>query len=244
MNNYYGSSWEENNTRQKQVFVESGLANAFMKQVFVIMAFGLAISGLSAWFMGNKLLSGEWLHLFMGPMRYVIMFAPLAFVLVLSFGIQKMSYTTASIVFGLYSLVMGLSLAPIFLVYTQASVFKTFFVAAASFGIMAFVGAVTKTDLTKFGSILMMALFGLIIAGLVNMFLRSSMMDFVISGFGVLIFCGLTAYDTQKLIAIGATADTENEGVRKVALMGALSLYLDFINLFLYLLRFLGNRRD
>ncbi len=241
MDNYYGSSWEQ---KQQRTFIESGLANAFMKQVFIIMAFGLSISGLSAWFVGDKLLSEEWIFLFQGGMRYVIMFAPLAFVLVLSFGIQKMSYTTASIVFGLYSLVMGISLAPIFLIYTSGSIAKVFFISAGTFGSMALIGMVTKIDLTKFGSILMMALLGLIIVSLVNLFLKSPIIEFISSGIGVLIFCGLTAYDTQRLLRIGAEADTENEGVRKVALMGALSLYLDFINLFLYLLRFLGNRRD
>ena len=240
MDNYYGSSWEQ---KQERSFVESGLANAFLKQVFIIMALGLAISGLSAWVVGNKLLAEEWLFLVMGPMRWVVLLAPLAFVMVLSFGIQKMSYSVASVVFGVYALVMGISLAPIFLIYTSASLAKVFFISASTFGLMALVGMTTKIDLTKFGSILMMAVLGLIVAGIVNYFLRSPLMEMIYSGAGVLIFCGLTAYDTQRLIKIGAQGDAESEGMRKIALMGALSLYLDFVNLFLYLLRFLGNRR-
>lgn len=243
MNNYYGNSWDQDE-RQQQNFISSGLANAFMKQVFAIMAFGLGITGVTAYFLGNQLLSGEMLWLVQSPTRWIIIFSPLALVMLLSFGINKMSYTVASLVFAIYALVNGLSFSVIFLIYTQASIFKTFFVAAAMFGTMAFVGATTKTDLTKMGSYLIMGLIGLIIAGIVNIFLKSSMMDFIISGLGVLIFTGLTAYDVQKLIAVGANADTENEGVRKTAILGALTLYLDFINLFMYLLRFLGNRRD
>jgi hypothetical protein len=141
---------------------------------------------------------------------------------------------------------MGMSLSFILLVYTGSSVFKTFAVTSAMFGIMAVLGYTTKTDLTKFGSILMMALFGVIIAMVVNMFMHSSMMEYIISVLGVLIFTGLTAYDVQKLKRIGAGItglNAQDANVRKMSILGALTLYLDFINLFLFLLRFLGDRK-
>jgi len=216
------------------------------------MAIGLTITGLTAWYFGTGLdacIDGIYIDpncgfgwMVQGPMRYVIMFAPFAGLLALSFGIHKMSYSTASVVFGGYAFLMGLSLSYIFVVYSMGSIATTFFITAGTFGAMSIIGMTTKIDLTKFGSILFMALIGLIIASLVNMFMQSTMMQYIISFAGVLIFCGLTAYDTQRLIEIGAHADTEQEGVRKVALMGALSLYLDFVNLFLYLLRFFGSR--
>ena len=138
---------------------------------------------------------------------------------------------------------MGASLSFIFLMYTGASIAKTFLITASMFGVMAVVGYTTKTDLSKFGSILMMGLVGIIIASVVNMFMRSGTMDYIISFLGVLIFTGLTAYDVQKLKRIGAQMGSEGEMTRKFTIMGALTLYLDFINLFLFLLRFFGNRR-
>jgi FtsH-binding integral membrane protein len=140
---------------------------------------------------------------------------------------------------------MGMSLSFILDFYTNTSVFKTFAVTSAMFGVMAVLGYTTKTDLTKFGSILMMALFGVIIAMVVNMFMHSSTMDYIISVLGVLIFTGLTAYDVQKLKRIGAGigVEVQDANVRKMSILGALTLYLDFINLFLFLLRFLGNRK-
>ena len=151
----------------------------------------------------------------------------------------------ATIVFLAYSLLSGVTLAPIFLVYTAASIGTTFLVTAGTFGVMATYGIVTKTDLTRIGNILMMALIGLIIASVVNMFLGSSMMDLIISAVGVLIFTGLTAYDAQKIKDMSVQFQGHDADVQtKVAVIGALSLYLDFINLFLMLLRFLGDRRD
>jgi len=139
---------------------------------------------------------------------------------------------------------MGMSLSFIFLMYELGSIASTFAIAAGMFGVMALLGYTTKTDLTKFGSILIMALVGIIIASVVNLLIfRSNMMDYVISLLGVLIFTGLTAYDVQKLKRIGGTIDQSGESMRKLTIMGALTLYLDFINLFLFLLRFLGNRR-
>jgi FtsH-binding integral membrane protein len=235
-------------------FIDSGRANEFMRLVYAVMAIGLAITGLTAWYFGTGLaeciqdgylMPGckyDWL--IMGPMRWVVMLAPLAGVLALSFGINKMSYSTASLVFGVYSFLMGLSLSYIFVIYTGGSIFKTFFITAGTFGAMSIIGMTTKIDLTKFRSILFMGLIGIIIASVVNMFMRSEMFDYIISFIGIGVFCGLTAYDTQRLLQIGAHADTEQEGIRKVALMGALNLYLDFVNLFLFLLRFFGASND
>ena len=141
-----------------------------------------------------------------------------------------------------FSLLMGISLSSIFAVYTAGSITTTFLITSATFGIMAVLGYTTSTDLTKFGSILMMGLIGIIIAMVVNWFMQSSTLDYIISGLGVLIFTGLTAYDMQKLKRIGMQVDSTSDEGNKYALMGALTLYLDFINLFLFLLRFLGNR--
>lgn len=228
----------------------SGKANAFLRQVYVTMALGLAITGVTSWFFGQELLKAAdhlytpFLFLFQSPMVWVVMLSPLAVVLFLSFGINRMSFSTASILFGVYALLMGISLSTIFLTFTAASIFKTFFVASAAFGAMAAIGMFTKVDLSKFRSILMMGLIGLIIAGLVNMFLQSSAMDFIVSGIGVLVFCGLTAYDTQKIMQMGVSADLQSESIRKASVIGALNLYMDFVNLFLYLLRFFGSSRD
>jgi len=174
---------------------------------------------------------------------YVAMFAPLGLVLWMSMGFNKMSASVMVLVFVLYSTLMGVSLSFIFLAYTGASIATTFLITSAMFGFMAVLGYTTKTDLTKFGSLMMMGLVGIIIASVVNMFMGSSTMDYIISFLGVLIFTGLTAYDVQKLKRIGSQITEENESSRKLTIMGALTLYLDFINLFLFLLRFFGNRK-
>jgi FtsH-binding integral membrane protein len=208
------------------------------------MSLGLAITGMTAYFVGNKLLNGELAFLFQGSTPWIVALLPLAFVLLLSFGIHRMSYTVASVVFALYALVNGFSLSPIFYHYTGGSIALVFFITSGMFGSLALLGMFTKVDLSKYSSILFMGLIGLIIAGIANYFLQSPMLSYITSGIGVLIFAGLTAYDVQKLMNIGVNADIENDSIRKIAIMGALTLYLDFINLFLYLLRFLGNRRD
>jgi hypothetical protein len=160
----------------------------------------------------------------------------------MSFGYQKLSPAIMTLLFLAFSVLMGMSLSFILLVYTAASVYKTFFITAGMFGTMAVTGYTTKTDLAKFGSIMMMGLIGLIIAMLVNFFLKSSVMEYVISVVGVLIFTGLTAYDVQKLKRIGSM-EMDQATTRKMSIMGALTLYLDFINLFLFLLRLLGDRK-
>ena len=180
--------------------------------------------------------------LFFSGFKWLVMLAPLGIVFYMSFGINKMSASKAQTVFWIFAALMGLSLSWILLVYTGKSVARVFFITSATFGAMSLYGYTTKRDLTKLGSFLMMGLIGIIIASLVNIFMKSSMMYFVISILGVLIFVGLTAYDTQKIKNMYLVSDS-GEVVGKKAVMGALTLYLDFINLFIMLLRLFGQRR-
>ena len=239
------------------VAIDEGL-RSYMLRVYNYMGIGLVVTGLVAYFanaaaltnnadaavgqLANGTLVTQWgALLYTSPLAWVVMLAPLAFVMVLSFGINKMSVGTAQIAFWAFAAVMGLSLSSIFLVYTGASIAKVFFITAATFGAMSLYGYTTKRDLTSIGNFLVMGLIGLIIASIVNIFLASSMLDFAISAVGVLIFVGLTAYDTQKI----KESYSESYGadvMAKNAIMGALSLYLDFINLFMMLLRLFGNR--
>lgn len=221
-------------------YVGSGAANEFLRQVYIVMGLGLLITGMTAWFFAENVGPA----LFQGPIKWLIFLAPLAFVFYFSARFHKMSYTTTNIVFASYAFVNGITFSVIFMIYPIGTIAQTFFITAGTFGTMALIGMTTKIDLTKMGSILYMALIGLIIASVVNWFLQSSMMDYIISFAGVLIFSGLTAYDTQKLMRIGAHADLQNENTKKATVAGALSLYLDFINLFLFLLRFVGGGRD
>jgi hypothetical protein len=215
---------------------------AFFRQVFTTMTLGMLITGATAWAVASNpaLLS----FFFSGPMMWVVILAPVALVWFLAARVHTMSFSNASLTFAIYSVVNGISLSMIFLIYELGSIAQVFFITAGVFGAMALAGYTTKIDLSRLGSILFMALIGLIIASVVNFFLRSSAMDYLISYAGVLIFCGLTAYDMQKLRNIALAAEEGSEGTRKAALMGALTLYLDFINLFLFLLRILGGRRD
>jgi len=223
------------------------VAKTFLSGVFMWMFLALGITAATSYvFATTPSLIGMLINPETGSMSitgWIVMLAPLGLVLLMSMGFQKMSASTMVLVFMLYSLLMGASLSFIFLMYTGASIAKTFLITASMFGVMAVVGYTTKTDLSKFGSILMMGLVGIIIASVVNMFMRSGTMDYIISFLGVLIFTGLTAYDVQKLKRIGAQMGSEGEMTRKFTIMGALTLYLDFINLFLFLLRFFGNRR-
>jgi len=220
-----------------------------MLRVYNLMASGLALTGIIAYFSANTPAIINMLYA-AGPggmlqptgLAYLVMFSPLAFVLVLSFGINKMQASTAQAVFWAFAAVMGLSLANIFLVYTGASITRVFFITAGTFAGMSLYGYTTKRDLTGMGSFLMMGLIGIIIASIVNMFLQSSAMHFIISVIGVLVFVGLTAYDTQKIKSMYLAADGA-EVASKKAIMGALTLYLDFINLFIMLLRLFGQRR-
>ena len=175
-------------------------------------------------------------------LAYVVMFAPLLFVLAMSFGINKMSLPVLIATFVAYSIINGISFSFIFFVYNIGSIYKVFLSTAGLFALMAIAGYTTKTDLTKMGSLLMIGLIGIVIASLINLFMRSPGMDYVISIIGVIIFTGLTAYDVQKIKNIGEHAGDSTES-RKYAVMGALTLYLDFINLFLFLLRLFGGRK-
>jgi FtsH-binding integral membrane protein len=174
---------------------------------------------------------------------YVVMFAPLALVFFLSFRIMQMSQAAAQATFWAYAAMVGASLASILIVYTGASVAMTFFVTAATFGAMSLWGYTTKRDLTGFGNFLFMGLIGILLASVVNIFFKSSMMNFVVSVLGVLIFTGLTAWDTQKIKNTYYQLGGDVAVAGKAAIMGALALYLDFLNIFLFLLRFMGNRR-
>lgn len=225
---------------------QQAISRTFTSRVMTYMAAAIAISGVVAYMFGTDIgLLSYMVDFETGSLKtlaWVSMFAPFGLVLWMSAGINKMSATTMLIVFVAFSVLMGISLSTIFLVYSLGSIYLTFFVTAITFGIMAVVGYYTQTDLTKFGGILRMVLIGLIVAMVVNMFMGSAMMDYVISMIGVLLFTGLTAYDMQKIRLMGTQIEAGTQTESKMALMGALTLYLDFINLFLFLLRFLGNR--
>ena len=222
--------------------IDQGL-RAHMLRVYNYMGLGLAITGLVAFFFNQWVMSSPAVAnaVYGSPLAWVIMLAPLGFVFALSLGINKMSFATAQLVFWGFATAMGLSLSSIFMVYTDASIARVFFITAATFGSMSLYGYTTKRDLTGMGSFLFMGLIGLIIAMVVNIFLQSSMLEFAISAIGVLIFVGLTAYDTQK-IKEAYVDNMDHDSLGKLALSGALTLYLDFINLFLMLLRLFGNR--
>jgi FtsH-binding integral membrane protein len=228
--------------------IDLGL-RAYMLKVYNYMAIGLAVTGLVAFFSANASvnwatgeLTGYGQAVFMSPLRWLVIFAPVGAVLFLSFGIQRMAASTAQMVFWVYAALMGLSLSSIFLVYTGQSITQVFFISAASFAALSLYGYTTKRNLSAMGSFLIMGLFGLIIASLVNLFMQSSAMSFAISVLGVGIFAGLTAYDTQTIKEMYYEAD-DTETAGKKAIMGALNLYMDFINLFIMLLRLVGDRR-
>ena len=221
-------------------------SRTFLSNVFSWMFLGLlSTAGTAYIFSGSaQLMSLLISETGMTGLGWVVMLAPFGFVLLLSFGFNKLSSAAMIILFVIYAVLMGMSLSFIFLAYSLGSIASTFAITAGMFGAMALLGYTTKTDLTKFGSILIMALVGVIIASFVNLLiLKSSMFDYFISLMGVLIFTGLTAYDVQKLKRIGSGVEDGLESTRKLTIMGALTLYLDFINLFLFLLRFLGNRK-
>jgi len=238
---------EFNNVNSPIDRTESGtMAKSFLANVFTYMSAALAITGIVAYLFGNDMSLISLMYSLEGGINlfgYFVMFAPLGLVLLMSARIHKLSSTMLVALFIVFSILMGMSLSSIFLIYTGGSIFTTFFITAGTFSIMAVLGYTTKTDLTKFGSILMMGVIGIIIAMIVNMFLQSGTMDYIISGIGVLIFTGLTAYDVQKLKRIGSGVEYGTDETNKLSIMGALSLYLDFINLFLFLLRFMGDRK-
>ena len=235
-----------------EAIIDQGL-RAYMLKVYNYMASGVLLTGLIALTFFKMAVvtsgTGEIVGLtsfgnsiYASGLKWVIMLAPLAVVFYMSFGIAKMSAAKAQTTFWVFAALMGASLSSIFLMYTGASITRVFFITSGTFGAMSIYGYTTKRDLTKLGSFLMMGLIGIIIASLVNIFLKSTMMHFVISILGVLIFVGLTAYDTQKIKNMYSASDTIEVSGKK-AIMGALTLYLDFINLFIMLLRLFGQRR-
>ena len=234
-----GNRWTTRSTAVPQVDIDVGLRQ-YMLRVYTYMAGGLALTGIVAYVAAA---SGIYVALAHTPLIWLIVLAPLGLVLFLSFRIQSMSLGTAQTTFWVYAALVGLSLGFIFLVYTGTSIAATFFVCAAMFAAMSLWGYTTKRDLTGMGSFLFMGLIGIIIASLVNMFLRSPGMQFAISVIGVIVFTGLTAWDTQRIKEMYWAGDSAVVAGKK-AVMGALRLYLDFLNLFLMMLQFMGVRRS
>jgi len=239
----------------RAVAIDAGL-RAHMIRVYNYMAGGVALTGIVAWLayqaaggdaiqVSGRVVSGLTpfgVAIFQGPLMWILLFAPLGLVFFLSFRISHLQATTARLLFFVYAALLGLSLASIFLVYTHTSLARVFFITAASFGALSMWGYTTQRNLDAMGSFMIMGLFGLIIASLVNIFLASSGLNWAISVLGVLIFAGLTAWDTQKIKEMYSPMDDGTVAGRK-AVMGALALYLDFINMFLFLLRLFGDRR-
>ena len=231
---------------QSDAMIDEGL-RTYMLKVYNLMAVGLALTGVAAFMtfqlaFSNGELTAFGQAIYLSPLKWVVMLAPIGLVFFMSFRINSMSVSAARTTFAVYAALMGLSLSSIFVIYTGQSVVQTFFVTAASFGALSLYGYTTKKDLSAMGSFLIMGLFGLIIASIVNIFLQSSAMSFAISAIGVLIFAGLTAYDTQKIKEMYYESDDVAVAGRK-AIMGALTLYLDFVNLFMFMLQFMGNRK-
>ncbi|UAK23997.1 Bax inhibitor-1/YccA family protein [Sphingomonas nostoxanthinifaciens] len=231
------------NVGAREAAYDAGL-RSYMLSVYNYMASGVLLTGVVALLFANS----PYMSMLFTPqgrpsgLGWIVMLAPLGVVMWLSFGINRITETTAKALFWAYAVLMGLSLSTVLLVYTGASVAQTFFASAAAFGALSLYGYTTKKDLSGFGSFLIMGVIGIMVAMLINMFLRSTGLDLAISILGVLLFAGLTAYDTQKIksmyFAVGGTAFAG-----KSVVMGALQLYLDFINMFMFLLRFMGDRR-
>jgi FtsH-binding integral membrane protein len=216
---------------------DAGL-RSYMLSVYNYMASGVLLTGIVALLFASSGLAQQVLST---PLRWVIMLAPLGFVMAMSFGLNRMSTATLQMLYWAFTVVMGLSMSSIFLVYTGTSIAQTFFAVSAAFAGLSLFGYTTKKDLSGFGTFLIMGVVGLLVAMVINIFLQSSVLQLAISAIGVLIFAGLTAYDTQKIKSMYAyVAGTDMMG--KVVIMGALNLYLDFINMFTFLLQFMGNR--
>ena len=214
---------------------------ALMRKVYVWMTLALMITGATAY--GVATSPGIQMALFSNQLLFWgLVIAEFALVIGISAAINRLSLTTATLMFVLYSVINGAMLSSIFLIYTMSSIASVFFITAGTFGVMALIGYTTKKDLTSMGKILFMALIGIIIATVVNIFLKSSGLQMIVSYLGVLIFVGLTAYDSQKIKHMLQMAPDASEASQKLALLGALTLYLDFINLFIYLLRIFGRR--
>jgi FtsH-binding integral membrane protein len=246
-------------TRAEAAVVDAGL-RAYMLRIYNYMVLGLAITGFAA--LGiymlsvttdpalavakvrNIMLTNVGYALFVSPLKWAVILAPLALVFFLSFRIQNMRPATAQITFWIYAALVGVSLASIFMIYTHTSITRVFFVTAATFGALSLWGYTTQRDISGWGSFLFMGLIGIIIASLVNIFLVSSMLQWIVSVVGVLVFAGLTAYDTQRLKNEYVYGGMDGEVMERSAIMGALSLYLDFLNLFTMLLSLMGSKDE
>ncbi|WP_037575287.1 Bax inhibitor-1/YccA family protein [Sporocytophaga myxococcoides] len=234
---------EKDNLYYSQGKSVSTMSQSFMANVFIWMSAGLVMTAAISFLFANNasllsLLINERGWSIFG---YIVLFAPIGFVLLMNFAFEKLSYGMLVLLFMTYSALMGMSLSVIFLVYTAGSIYSIFFVTAGMFAVTAIYGYTTKTDLTRIGNLLMMALFGIIIASVINMFLHSDTLSYIMSIVSVVVFTGLTAYNVQSM------KDIYNDGSEragKLAIIGAMSLYINFINLFLALLRLFGNRRD
>ena len=231
----------QTNTRERDLAMQKAMP-VLMRKVFTWMTMTLVITGITAYFLSTSPAMMQMLYTSRMPIL-ICAIIEVGIVFYVSARINRLSLQSATMWFILFSIINGATLGWIFMAYNIASITKTFLITAGTFGAMALIGYATKRDLSRLGSILMMAVIGLIIAGVVNIFLKSSMMDLIVSAFGVLIFTGLTAWDTQNIKKQLSLVGDVNEQAQKVALIGALSLYLDFVNLFLYLLRFLGDRK-
>lgn len=221
-------------------------ASMFINQVFLWMSFGLMLTSVISYWVAHDV---RLMALVVGEtgltgFGYVVLFAPIGFVLLMSLGFKQLSYGMLLFLFIVYAAIMGMSLSVIFLIYTESSIYSTFGIAALMFGGMAMIGYITKTDLTKIGNVLLMVLIGIVVASLVNLFLQSDAFTFLISLVSVVVFAGLTAYDIQKIKQLANEVNMEEGMKKKIGIIGALTLYLDFINLFLSLLHFFGNKKE
>lgn len=244
MENYQvNNNYQATEVAERDLQVIKSAQATLMRSVYLWMTLALAITGLAAYVVASSPVLVQ--TIFSSRLNFwVLIFAELGLVMYLTARIHKMSAPTATLMFIIYSLLNGVVLSSIFVVYTTSSIANVFFITAGTFGVMSVYGMVTKSDLSKVGNICFMALIGLIIATVVNFFVQSTMLMMIVSYIGVLVFVGLTAYDTWKIKRDIAQYGTEvNDMTQRLALMGALSLYLDFINLFLYLLRIFGNRK-
>jgi len=236
----YEYDWQRGAAIPDRVLFDEGLRQ-HMLRVYNYMGLGLVMTGLVAFIVGTT--PALYVPIFSTPLKWVVMLAPLAFVLFFSFRMESMSASGAQTLFWAFCAVMGLSLASIFLVFTGTSIARTFFIAAAMFGATSLYGYTTKRDLSQFGSFLIMGLIGVVIASLVNLFLASSALQFAISVIGIVVFVGLTAWDTQSIKEQYAE-NFDAESKQKLAVFGAFSLYLNFINIFQLLLNFTGQREE
>lgn len=240
MNNYFNRPDDItiNDVRSQSAFA------SLMRKVYVWMTLAMIVTGLTAYYIASSPELFYRLFAQSSATMWILIIAEFAVVFILSAAINRLSFAAAGLLFILYSVLNGATLSVIFLAYTMESISSTFFITAGTFAAMSFFGYITRKDLTGLGKILFMALIGIIIATVVNIFIGSTGLQTIISYLGVLIFVGLTAYDTQKIKVMFRQAGTEvNSSTQKLALLGSLTLYLDFINLFLYLLRLLGDRR-